>query len=153
MINELAKVFFLSAVPVIEQRGAIPMGIFLNKIDPTTVFIVSLLGSLLPAPFILLFFKRVYDWMHTKDFFKGFMNFLDKKLNKNSEKLVLYKEIGLILFIGIPLPGTGIWTGTMVASFLKLDFKKSMLCAFLGGLISAALITLACVFLPQIFQK
>ena len=137
-------------VPLIEQRGAIPVGIIGYHINPLTVALVSLMGSFIPAPFIYLFFNKILAWMKTIKLFDKFTNFMDKKIQKGSKKLEKYKEIGLISFVGIPLPTTGLWTGTAVAAFLGLDFKKSMVCVFLGGIISAVIITILSVVAPAI---
>lgn len=128
-------------VPLIEQRGAIPIGIIGYDLNYYLVFLVSLLGSLMPAPFIYLFFNRILDWMKTKRIFDKFTNFVEKKVQKGSKKIETYKELGLITFVGIPLPTTGVWTGSAIAAFLGLDFRKSMFCVFLGGIISATIIT------------
>lgn len=138
---ELLKVFLISAVPLVEQRGAIPIGILVYNLNPLLVAVVSLLGSFLPAPLIYLFFNRILKWMKTVSKFKKITDFIEKKVQKGSKKIERYKEIGLIAFVGIPLPTTGLWTGTAAAAFLGLDFKKSMFCAFVGGIISAILIT------------
>ena len=147
---ELLRVFLISAVPLVEQRGAIPVGILVYNLNPITVAIVSLVGSFLPAPFIYLFFNKILKWMKTVKQFKFFTDFIDKKVQKGSKKLEKYKEIGLITFVGIPLPTTGLWTGTAVAAFLGLDFKKSMICAFVGGILSAILITFLSIMFPTL---
>ncbi len=148
----LLIVFFMSMVPLVEQRGAIPLGVFGYDLDLLTVFFVSLIGSFVPAPFIYLFFNKILDWMKGISFFDKFTKFLDNKVRKNSKKLEKYEEIGLITFVGVPLPTTGLWTGSAVAAFLGLDFKKSMYCVFIGGVISAAIITAACYFIPNLFN-
>jgi len=148
LLKDYLKVFLLSAVPIIEQRGAIPMGIILLNLNPIAVFFVSLLGSMLPVPFILLLFNRIFELMKKFKAFKGINNFIEKKIDKGSSKLEKYKEIGLITFVGIPLPTTGLWTGSAVAAFLKLNFKKSIMCASLGGIISAVLITILSLVFP-----
>lgn len=137
-------------VPLIEQRGAIPVGILGYNFNPWLVALVSLVGSFIPAPFIYFFFNKILDWMKTVKQFKKFTDFVDKKIQKGSKKLEKYKEIGLISFVGIPLPTTGLWTGTAVAAFLGLDFKKSMVCVFLGGIISAVIITTICMIAPAL---
>ncbi|MCY6371291.1 COG2426 family protein [Clostridium ganghwense] len=149
-MSNLLKVFLLSAVPIVEQRGAIPLGIIGYELTPSKVFLISFLGSMLPVPFILLLFNKIFAWMKKYKFFSGINQFIEKKINKNSAKMEKYKEIGLITFIAIPLPTTGVWTGSAVAAFLKLDFKKSVLCAAIGGLISAVLITIASMFFPAL---
>lgn len=145
---ELLKVFLMSAVPIVEQRGAIPMGIFMYNINPVLVCIVSFLGSLLPVPFILLLFNSIFKWMKKYKIFDPLNNIIENKIRKNTGKLEKYKEIGLIIFVGIPLPTTGLWTGSAVAAFMGLDFKKSFLCTVVGGLISAIVITGACIIFP-----
>ena len=137
-------------VPLIEQRGAIPLGIISYNLSPALVFLVSLIGSFLPAPFIYFFFEKILAWMKTVKQFDKFTNFIEKKVQKGSVKLEKYKEIGLITFVGIPLPTTGLWTGTAVATFMGLDFKKSMICVFLGGIISAVLITIFSMLVPEL---
>lgn len=149
-MSNLIKVFLLSAVPLIEQRGAIPMGIIAYDMNPSLVFLISFLGSMLPVPFILLLFNKIFTWMKKYKFFSKINEFIEKKINKNSAHMEKYKEIGLITFIAIPLPTTGIWTGSAVAAFLNLDFKKSVLCATVGGIISAVLITIASMFFPAL---
>lgn len=146
----LLKVIFWSAVPIVEQRGAIPLGIIKYHMNPCVVFIVSLLGSLLPVPFILLLFNAIFDWMKKYEIFSGINKFIEKKLNKNTDKMEKYKELGLIIFIGIPLPTTGLWTGSAVAAFLKLDKKKSFICAVIGAIISATLITILSLTIPAV---
>lgn len=146
------EVFFISAVPLIEQRGAIPYGIWIKDLTPASVFLVSLLGSLLPVPFILLLFNVIFAWMKKYRAFDWFTNFLDNKIRKNVGKIEKYKEIGLIAFVAIPLPTTGLWTGSAVAAFLGLDFKKSFLCTAIGGMISAFLITALSLAFPNLFK-
>lgn len=145
---ELLQVFLWSMVPIVEQKGAIILGINKFNLNPYIVFIVSLLGSLVPVPFILLFFNGIFKWMKKYKIFRRINDFINRKIAKNSDKMVRYREIGLIIFIGIPIPTTGLWTGSVIAAFLKLDFMKSLLCAILGGTISGALITIMCVAFP-----
>ena len=149
-MGNLLKIFLISAVPLIEQRGSIPMGIILYNIDPIKVFLVCFLGSMLPVPFVLLLFNKIFEWMQNYKIFNSFSNFVQKKLDKNTGKMEKYKEIGLITFIAIPLPTTGVWTGTAVAAFLKLDFKKSVICAAIGGLLSATAITVISMMIPSL---
>lgn len=134
------SVFVLSMVPIIEQRGAIPLGFALG-LDPALIFICSLLGSYVPVPFILWAFNAIYAWMHKFKVFGGLVRFLDNKIRKNTPKIEKYKEVGLILFVGIPLPTTGLWTGSVVAAVLGLSFWKSFGCAAIGGILSAVAIT------------
>jgi len=149
-MNPLLKVFLISMVVLIEQRGAIPVGIIGYHLNPWLVFLVSLIGSFVPAPFIYLGFNKIFELMKRFSFLNWFTKFVENKVRKGSEKLEKYKEIGLITFVGIPLPTTGLWTGSAIAAFMGLNFKKSMICVFLGGVISAAIITILSVVAPAI---
>lgn len=141
----------LSATPLIEQRGAIPVAIFANKMPLIQAFLICYIGSLLPAPFILLLFNKIYKWLKQKPKFDRITNLIDSKISKNKDNLEKYKEIGLITFIAIPLPTTGVWTGSAIAAFLGLDFKRSMVCAAIGAAGSATLITIICAVFPKFF--
>ena len=137
-------------VPLIEQRGSIPVGILAYHLNPWLVFLVSLFGSFIPAPFVYFFFNKILAWMKTIKFFHKFTDFIDRKIQKGAKQVEKYMEIGLTIFVGIPLPTTGLWTGSAIAAFLGLDFKKSMLCVFLGGIISAVIITIVSMIAPAI---
>ena len=147
---DILKIFFFSMIPLSEQRVTIPLGIIGYNMNPLLVAVVALLGSFVPAPFIYFFVKKILDWMRKVKIFRWFTDFVDKKIQKGSEKLEKYKEIGLITFVGIPLPTTGLWTGTAAAAFMGLDFKKSMFCAFVGGICSAILITILSIVAPAL---
>src|SRR3712207_3903001 len=99
-MSKLLQIFLLSAVPIVEQRGAIPMGIIAG-LNPMTVFWVSFFGSILPVPFILLSFNKIFTWMKKYKAFEKINNLIERKIDKNSAKLEKYKEIGLITFIAI----------------------------------------------------
>lgn len=147
---KLLQIFFISMVVLIEQRGAIPVGIIGYHINPVLVFFVSLAGSVVPAPFIYLFFNKILSWMKTIKIFDKITNFIEKKVQKGAKKFEGKTELALITFVGIPLPTTGIWTGSAVASFLGMNFKKSMICVFLGGVVSAMIITVLSITAPAL---
>ena len=138
-------VFLISMVPLIELRGAIPYAVgFGLPLVPS--LIVALLGNMLPVPFIFLFARRILVWGKDKKYIGGFFTWCLEKGEKGGRKLEAKARAGLyialLLFVGIPLPGTGAWTGTLAASLLDMDFKKSMLYIF-GGLLLAAAVMLA----------
>jgi len=147
---KLLYIMLISMIPLIEQRGAIPVGILAYHLNPWLVFLVSLLGSFIPAPFVYLFFNKILAWMKTVKMLHKFTDFIDKKIQKGAKQVEKYMEIGLTIFVGIPLPTTGLWTGSAIAAFLGLDFKKSMICVFLGGVISAVIITIVSMIAPAI---
>lgn len=148
MLTNLFKIFIFSAIPLTEQRAAIPIGIIGYHMNPIVTMVASFLGSMLPVPFILLFFNSIFNWMKKYRIFDKINNIIENKIRKNTGNMEKYKELGLITFIAIPLPTTGLWTGSAVAAFLGLDFKKSVMCAALGGIISAILITIMSVVFP-----
>ncbi|SKC43525.1 Uncharacterized membrane protein [Bacteroidales bacterium WCE2004] len=138
-------VFLISMVPLIELRGAIPYAVgFGLPLVPSLV--VALFGNMLPVPFIFLFARRILVWGKDKRYVGKFFSWCLEKGEKGGRKLEAKAGAGLyialLLFVGIPLPGTGAWTGTLAASLLDMDFKKSMLYIF-GGLLLAAAIMLA----------
>ncbi len=147
--NAYALIIFLgSAIPITEQRATIPLGIYWN-LPPLEVLLLALAGSYLPVPLLLLFFRKVLEWLHTMPKLQRFTAFLDQKIQKNVQRFEKSTELALIIFVAIPLPGTGLWTGSAVASFLGFNLKKSLICILLGGIISAVGLTLLSVFIKN----
>jgi uncharacterized membrane protein len=135
-------VFFCSILPIIECRGSIPLGFALG-LPWWQTFLLSVIGNLLPVPFILLFMNKILDWMtHSRvKMFYRFGNWLQKKVEKNKDKIEKYSYLGVLIFVAVPFPGTGAWTGTLIASVLRLEPKKSFLAALGGVLIAATIMT------------
>ena len=131
-------IFLISMVPLIELRGAIPYAIGF-KLPLLPSYIICILGNMLPVPFIFLFARKILVWGSDKKYIGGFFNWCLKKGERGGKKLQekagrgLY--VALFLFVGIPLPGTGAWTGTLAASLLDMDFKKSTLAVMCGVLL------------------
>lgn len=139
-------VLLISMVPLIELRGAIPYAVgFGLPIVPSLV--ISIIGNMIPVPFIFLFARRILDWGKDKKVIGGFCRWCLEKGHKGGEKLQAKAGAGLyialLLFVGIPLPGTGAWTGTLAASLLDMDFKKSVLYVLGGLLLAGAIMLLA----------
>lgn len=139
-------VFFVSMVPLIELRGAIPIGLspLLGEALPLLpLYAVCIIGNMLPVPVIFFFARKVLIWGADKKFIGKFFTFCLEKGEKGGEKLQEKAGRGLyfalFLFVGIPLPGTGAWTGTLAASFLNMDFKKSVI-AIMAGVVLAGII-------------
>ena len=135
-------VFFCSMLPIIECRGAIPLGWGLGLPWWQTA-LFSIAGNLLPVPFILLFIRAILGWMRESrvKLFANTAAWLDRKIEKHKGTIEKYSYWGLVLFVAIPLPGTGAWTGTLIASVLGLETKKSFLAATLGVLGATAIMT------------
>lgn len=136
-------VFFCSMLPVIELRGAIPMAFALG-LPWWQAYLISVLGNLLPVPFILLLINLVIKWMLSSKvtFFNKIANFLLKKVEKNRERIEKYSFWGLFLFVAIPLPMTGAWTGSLVAAVVGVKPLKAFLSALLGVLLAGVIVTL-----------
>ena len=142
MLTNYLYVFFISMVPLIELRGAIPVGVGLG-LPLWSVYIIAIIGNMLPVPFIFFFARKVLEWGADKPVIGKFFTFCLKKGHKGGEKLKEKAGRGLpwalLLFVGIPLPGTGAWTGTLAASLLDMDFKSSVI-AVMGGVLLAGII-------------
>lgn len=141
-VGEELCVFFCSMIPIIELRGAIPMGA-LFQLPWWQSYIISVLGNMIPVPFILLFINKIIRWMSVSKvgFFNKFANWLIRKADKNRDKIQKYGFWGVCLFVAVPLPITGAWTGSLVASTIGMNFWKALLSAFLGVLIAGAIVT------------
>ena len=131
--------FLISMVPLIELRGAIPIAVGMG-IPLSTAYVVAVLGNMLPVPFIYLFARRVLTWGQDKPLIGGLFRFCLVKGERGGEKLKAAAGRGLfvalLLFVGIPLPGTGAWTGTLAASILNMGFRKSVIAVMLGVLLA-----------------
>ncbi len=141
-----AWVFLISMVPLIELRGAIPVGVGLG-LPLWVVYIIAIIGNMLPVPIIFLFARKVLEWGKDKPYIGKFFTFCLEKGHKGGEKLKAKAGRGLfwalMLFVAIPLPGTGAWTGTLAASLLDMDFKKSTLAVMLGVLTAGVIMGIA----------
>ena len=150
MFWKILIVLVISMIPLVELRGAIPVAVGMDLGLPEwLVLIVAIIGNIIPVPIIYLFARKVLEWGTTKckwKWFSKFCNFCLKKGEKAGQKLLAKVKGGvywaLFLFVAIPIPGTGAWTGTLAASILNLDFKKTML-AIIAGVLVAGLIMLA----------
>lgn len=142
MLKKYLMIFLVSMVPIVELRGAIPIsqGFGLPLLQS---YIICIIGNMLPVPVIFLFARKVLEWGCDKPVIGGFFSWCIEKGERGGRKLEekagrgLY--VALLLFVGIPLPGTGAWTGTLAASFLDMDYKKSVV-AVLGGVLLAGVI-------------
>ncbi|OLA92131.1 MAG: small multidrug export protein [Roseburia sp. 40_7] len=148
MLKKYLYIFFISMVPLIELRVAIPVSQILSlPLIPS--YIVCILGNMLPVPIIYLFARKVLEWGADKPVIGKFFTFCLEKGEKGGQKLQAKAGRGLflalLLFVGIPLPGTGAWTGTLAASILDMDFKSSILAVMLGVLLAGIIMFLVSV--------
>lgn len=146
MLKKYLFVFFVSMVPLIELRAAVPIALGMDlPVIPS--YIVCILGNMLPVPIIYLFARKVLEWGADKPVIGKFFTLCLEKGHKGGEKL---KEkagrglfVALLLFVGIPLPGTGAWTGTLAASLLDMDFKSSVIAVLFGVVLAGIIMGLA----------
>ena len=142
MLKHILIVFLVSMVPLIELRGAVPYGVIFG-LPLWLTFVVAIVGNMLPVPIIYFFARKVLEWGCHKPVIGKFFTFCLEKGHRGGEKLKAKAGRGLfwalLLFVGIPLPGTGAWTGTLAASLLDMGFKESVL-ACIGGVILAGII-------------
>ena len=137
MLKKYLLVFFVSMVPLIELRGAIPYSQLPRVSLPLLqAYIVAVIGNMVPVPFIYLFARRVLEWGADKPVIGKFFRFCEKGGQKLQEKAGRGLFVALLLFVGIPLPGTGAWTGTLAASILDMDFKSSITAVMLGVILA-----------------
>ena len=146
LIVKYLIVFVISMVPIVELRGAIPIAESLG-LNIALYYPIAIIGNMLPVPIIYLFARKVLEWGKDKKLTKKFFTWCLEKGEKGGEKLK--KSAGnsgifwaLLLFVGIPLPGTGAWTGTLAASFLNLDFKTSISAVALGVILAGIIMSL-----------
>lgn len=139
--GEMLITFFLSMVPVLELRGAIPIGVGLG-LSPHTAMLVSVIGNMIPVPFIILFARRVFAWLR-RNFPKvnGVITALENKAHLKGQTVKRYKYLGLCIFVAIPLPGTGAWTGALIATVLDMSLRKALPSVLLGVLVAGSIIT------------
>ena len=147
MLKHYVISFLISMVPLIELRGALPYALA-NGIPTLPAYIVCMVANMLPVPIIFFFARKVLEWGADKKYIGRFFTFCLEKGHKAGKKLQEKAGtkglfIALLLFVGIPLPGTGAWTGTLAASILDLDFKKSVLAVVCGVILAGTIMGLA----------
>lgn len=146
-------VLLCAMLPIIELRGAIPLGAALG-LPWWQNYFFAVLGNMIPVPFILLFIKRIIAWMNASQikFLHKIGTWLTNKAEKNRERVEKYSFWGVCLFVAIPLPVTGAWTGSLVAAVIDMKFFKALLSCFIGVLIAGVIMTLASYGVVAAFQ-
>ena len=147
MLKKYLLCFLVSMVPLIELRGGVPIAVGMG-LDYFTALIVCVIGNMLPVPIIYFFARKVLEWGKDKKYIGKFFTFCLEKGEKGGQKLTARAGRGglfmaLLLFVGIPLPGTGAWTGTLAASFLNMGIKSTTLAVVLGVILAGIIMGLA----------
>ncbi len=131
----------IAAVPIIELRGAIPIGVA-SGLDVPTALIASIIGNLLPVPVIILFVKKVFAWMRrTSEKLNRIVVKMEEKAENKKDVIEKYEWWGLVLLVAIPLPGTGAWTGALVAAMLDMRMKNALPAIFVGVIVAGIIVT------------
>ena len=136
MFEKLLLTFGTAAIPVLELRGAIPLGVAAG-LSPAVACVTAIAGNLLPVPFIMLLVRHVFDWLRHTRLLGAKIEWLERHAHIKGRVVQKYRLLGLVILVGIPLPGTGAWTGCLIASVLEMDRKKSFLAALLGVFIAS----------------
>ncbi len=129
-------VFIISMLPILELRGGL-LAAALLKLNPIVSYIICIVGNVIPIPIILLFITKIFDKLKKTKFLKKLVEKIEKKALSKKDKLEKGEFIGLLLFVGIPLPGTGAWTGALLAALLGMDKKKAFLAIILGVILAS----------------
>lgn len=138
-INKDFAVLLMSLVPVVELRGAIPFAIGALGMNWLRAYAISVVGNMLPVPFIIWLIRPIVEWLLRTKAFSKIGVWLDERTKRKSESVTKYKKLGLLIFVAIPLPGTGAWSGAMIAGLLDMRIKDA-LPAILGGVLIAGLL-------------
>ncbi len=149
-MGKLLCTFFLSMVPVVELRGGIPLGLSLG-LTPAESFLCATLGNMLPVPFLILLTRKVFRWLKKSPRIAPLIEKLETRGHEKGEIVRKYRTAGLIILVAIPLPGTGAWTGALVATLLDLRLKTAIPAILLGVLIAGGLVLAASLGFIAIF--
>lgn len=133
-------VFIVSMIPILELRGGLIVASLL-QVPITTAIPICIIGNIIPIPFILLFIKQIFKWMKKIKVFRGLIERLENRAMSKSDNIKKYEFWGLVLFVGIPLPGTGAWMGSLIAALLDVEFKKAVLAELLGIAIATVIMS------------
>ena len=140
-ISRELVIFIISMIPILELRGGL-LAASLLQVPITTAIPICIIGNIIPIPFILLFIKQIFKWMKKIKIFRGLIERLENRAMSKSDSIKKYEFWGLVLFVGIPLPGTGAWTGSLIAALLEIDFKKAVLAELLGIMIATIIMSI-----------
>ena len=135
-ISREMVIFIISMIPILELRGALLVAGPLLGVPVAKAIPLCILGNIIPVPFILLLIRPIFAWLRKTRLFRPLVEKLEKKAMSKSDRISRYEFWGLVLFVGIPLPGTGAWTGTLAASILDMDFKSTIIAVMLGVLLA-----------------
>ena len=139
----MKSLYLISMMPLIELRGSIPVGLVM-EFTPLSVFLLTFPASLIPAPFIILLIKKIFEWLekHSKFFERLIERIIRRNNDKHRDKIDKYGLWGLLIIVAIPLPGTGVWSGSLAAALFDFKFKPALMVIVIGNFIAAIAILL-----------
>lgn len=140
-VSEEFVIFIISMFPILELRGGL-LAASLLKVPILTAIPLCIIGNLVPIPFILMFIKKIFSWMKKFRIFRGLIEKLEERAMSKSDKVTQYEFWGLTLFVGVPLPGTGAWMGSLIAALLEMDTKRAVLAELLGVAIATVIMSI-----------
>ncbi len=139
--GEMLITFFVAMLPILELRGAIPLGVGMG-LNHMTAMLVSMIGNFVPVPFIILFIRRIFKWLRRRfDRVATVLDKIERRARGKWEKVHMYQFWGLMILVAIPLPGTGAWTGALIAALMNMRLRNAMCAIFLGVVVAGFLIT------------
>ena len=151
-MKDVLLTFLVAMVPVVELRGAIPFGV-VRGLNIWTAIIASVLGNLVPVPFIILFIRRIFAWMRAHmPKLDGLVTRMEKKAEKNRAAVEKYAFWGLAILVAIPLPGTGAWTGALVAAMMEMRLKRAFPAIVIGVVIAGVIVSIVTYGAQAIFS-
>ena len=151
-MKDILLTFLVAMVPVVELRGAIPFGV-VRGLNIWTAIVASVLGNLVPVPFIILFIRRIFAWMRAHmPKLDGLVTRMEKKAEKNRAAVEKYAFWGLAILVAIPLPGTGAWTGALVAAMMEMRLKRAFPAIVIGVVIAGVIVSIVTYGAQAIFS-
>lgn len=139
-VSAQVVIFITSLIPILECRGGLIVASLL-KVNIWQAIPICVIGNIIPIPFILFFIKKIFAWLKRFSFARPFVEKIEKRAMNKSDGMNHGEFLGLLLFVGIPLPGTGAWTGSLIASLLEMDIKKASIAIFLGVLLATLIVS------------
>ncbi len=151
LTGEFCLTTLVSMIPVVELRGGIPFGVAAG-LPVWAAYIAAIIGNMLPVPFILVYIRRIFQWMRRHmPRLNALVDKLEKKAHLKGQTVTKYKYLGLMIFVAIPLPGTGAWTGALAAAFLDMPLRKAIPSIFAGVLVAGVAISILTFGIASIF--
>ena len=143
-------IVLLSIIPVVELRLAIPLAILTYGIHPVEAFFFACIGNLIPVPFIILFIRKIFDWLKKFKIFHKLVTKLEEKGKSKQETVKKYKFWGLFIFVAVPFPGTGAWTGALIAALMNMRLKDALPSITLGVCTAGVIVTALSILVPNL---